>query len=183
MAIPTYLLATLSPLIVAAICLFLYRRTRGDALLFWSVAHAALAVTIFIVFHLKWSGSVTASWCVAIVCGQIYGWMLLCGTLVHTGSRVTLVRGLLVSFGIGALTSVAAYVHVPWAFSLPISLNMATALASAIVLLRRRSVVNVIGSLILLVRAANSFMYLLIYTGYATALETSTVQGDSPGVC
>ena len=179
MGVPLYVLTTLAPLIVSAICLFLYRRMGGAALLFWSISHAALAATIFIVFHWAWAGELTVLWCIAILCGQIFGWMLLCGALALTGSRVTLAGGLLVSASAGVLTCIAVYFAMSLIFTLPIFLNMLASLASAIVLLRQRSVINAVGSLTLLIRSANSFMYLLVYSGYAAAPSVTTVQASS----
>ena len=177
MELPAYLFATLSPVVVAAVCLYLHRRMGAGALVFWAISHAALAATIFIVFHLQWTGELTLIWCVAIICNQMFGWLLLLGILAATGSRITPTHGLLISIGMGVLVTIISYFIPSLAFPLPIAINALTAFTAAIILpVRYRSFVNVIGSVTLLIRAGNSFVYFLIYTGFMPALNPVSVQ-------
>ena len=48
MVLPIYILTALSPLIVGGVCTLLYRRMGGDHLLFWALAHVALAFGFFV---------------------------------------------------------------------------------------------------------------------------------------
>jgi signal transduction histidine kinase len=179
--IPSYTFAALSPLVVAMLCLLLHRRMSGDHLMFWSISHAALTVTLFTVFHFGWAaGTPPPTWYVAVIGSQIYGWMLLFGVLSLFGVQFGLGGGLAVAAGIGIVASIVVHFYNSLSYTLPTILNVLAASAAGITLLLfKRSAVNAIGGVILILRAGNSFLYLLILEGMVPAMSPLIIQTTS----
>lgn len=156
--------ATGAPLVVAALCVFAYRRGLGGRyLLTWAVGHLALALTFGIVAHAEPTAvapGLDPLWSSAIFGLLVFGLALLFGVLDIETETVGFRRGLLLTVALAGIAVIAGGLDPRILVFLVLPGFGAISIAAGVLLLvRRRSPAYVVAGAILLLRAGNGLLF------------------------
>ena len=173
--------ATLAPLIVALVCLYAHHKLNGGRhLLFWAIAHAALAVPFAIIGFTPWSAQPEWYLVLPATAGTLLAAVMLAAgirVLIGHGDRIGVVMLvaialILCTLGIRAATDLSYF----GAIAL---LAGAAALYAGIILIRyRQGALYIATGILLMLRGCLSVLYAMqlleLNTGLEAILSTST---------
>ncbi|HLT77509.1 MAG TPA: PAS domain-containing sensor histidine kinase [Ferrovibrio sp.] len=162
--LPVVAVTTLSPLVVAAICVYAWRRLGGGRhLLFWALGHAALSVPIPILALADWQAGIplhlmalgSVSTCLAVV-------LIASGIRVLTGRNDRLLPATGLAIIIGTVIVVLQQTVIPVTSGLPAAFGGATLLyAGSLLIIHRRSPLYIAVGILMIARG----VFALSYTG------------------
>lgn len=152
--------SVISPLVVALLCLFAWRNTRADFLIYWIYAHlAGVGVNLVLLLPLPEKPIPFSIFSFGSLCFEILVWMLFFGVLRLKNLRVPLLLALLISAGIGI-----ASVLLSWALDVRLSIVSSMLAVPALIggglfLIATTSVLYVATGVMFILRSVNSILF------------------------